>query len=539
MMRIKNVFLAACLLLLVGACESVVQDDAPQVLKETKVRFSSVVEGDVVTRATGTTWETNDRIGVFMKKTGAALEAGNIVNNADNKPFVTPTGNGYFSPEGTSLLYPTDGSSVDFIAYYPYIANEQTPYIYKVDVTNQSKPAAIDLLYADNLTNRNQESPMGNLQFYHRLAKLIVNFTTTDGTDLTNLTASLKGGKTRADFSLADGTLTVDDASGATVQMLRVGNAAEAIVLPAASTASIKLQLSLNGKNLEVSLPANITKLEGGSKYVCSVTVKGGGTSAYPDEAQNYRKMREMPLITNAMLANPAIQTIDHDMGEPTRSGDVVRNYSILYDSDLKIAYWVAYPLCDYYLGDQKRTDAWGYDPRISSSLQVNVSKSYNGYDRGHQLPSADRTRDRSSNVSTFYSTNMTPQIGPKMNQSIWQELESRVRSWVTDTIFVVTGAAPTAVKGAGVTWHSSDVKWLTHSGKQIAVPKYYYKALARKVQNNWQTIAFKIENKDYPDRNFMQYALSVSDLEKETGFIFFPKIDNSIKSKLDTSQWK
>ena len=36
------------------------------------------------------------------------------------------------------------------------------------------------------------------------------------------------------------------------------------------------------------------------------------------------------------------------------------RNFSMLYDTNYKLAYWVAYPLSSSYLGSAPRTDAWG-----------------------------------------------------------------------------------------------------------------------------------------------------------------------------------
>lgn len=36
-----------------------------------------------------------------------------------------------------------------------------------------------------------------------------------------------------------------------------------------------------------------------------------------------------------------------------------------------------------------------------------------------------------------------------------------------------------------------------------------------------------------------MKYAVSVSDLEKNTGFEFFPGLDESTKSQLDLSKWQ
>lgn len=79
------------------------------------------------------------------------------------------------------------------------------------------------------------------------------------------------------------------------------------------------------------------------------------------------------------------IKYINHYMPSDKK----VRNYSLLYDSELKLAYWVAYPYCSYYDGSAGRNEKWAYDPEISSSLQVNLKNSYgiSGYDRGHQIP--------------------------------------------------------------------------------------------------------------------------------------------------------
>ena len=70
---------------------------------------------------------------------------------------------------------------------------------------------------------------------------------------------------------------------------------------------------------------------------------------------------------------------------------------------------------------------------------------------------------------------------------------------------------------------------------KKIAIPKYDFKALARKVNGQFQTIAYKLDNRDYDDRNYNQGIMSVKELEEMTGFTFFPdrpEITESIKSQ-------
>lgn len=79
------------------------------------------------------------------------------------------------------------------------------------------------------------------------------------------------------------------------------------------------------------------------------------------------------------------------------------------------------------------------------------------------------------------------------MNQSIWEDLETAVRGWSSgDTLYVVTGAMPTTATDKQIQYAKDN------NGKDIAIPKYYFKALARKVGGNYQTIAFKLDHRAY-----------------------------------------
>lgn len=527
----KKLLWSAFLLLVLGACDKTTQQVVDND-KQTVVRFTSVVEGNDITRAVGSSWAANDQIGVFMKQSGEVLGGAAIVGGGDNISYITKSGDGNFQSNGTSLEYPSDGSAVDFIAYYPFQSTLDN-YIYEVDVTDQSKPEKIDLLYADNLKNRTHTSVTGNLQFYHQLSQLILNLSSSDNTDLSNLTVSISGVKTKADFNLADGSLAVDEKSGAVVDMRRIGNAAEAILLPTNIVDGIKLTLTLNGKVKEVTLPSSISSLEKATKYTFSVNIKNGGSQVDPEEAK-YAKWRETPVITKSMLEQANIKYINHAMPDNAKH----RNYSLLYDTNLKMAYWVAYPIYDGCVGDYQRKDNWIEDPGLDGSLQANFNKAGTmfdrGYNRGHQIPSKDRTGNGAMNATTFYYTNATPQKA-KMNGQIWGNLEAAVRGWnsLVDTVFVVTGAMAKESEN-DVVEYEVDCK-----NGRVAVPKYYYKAVARKIGSTFYTIAFKIPNDDeVAGKSYMDYAYSVEDLEKMTGFTFFPTLDAQAK-KLDKSKWQ
>lgn len=219
------------------------------------------------------------------------------------------------------------------------------------------------------------------------------------------------------------------------------------------------------------------------------------------------------------------------------------RNYSMLYDTKNKLAYWVAYPLSKDYLGKQKRTDDWAYDPAFSVDEQADLHKGYPdnailALDRGHQIPSGDRTASYAENASTFYYTNMTPQH-KALNQQVWADLENKIRTWVTtqnggaDTMYVVTGAMLQTASDKHIDYV------LDNAGKKVAKPKYYYKALAMKKGDQYYTAAFRIANAEPKTRDYMQYMLTVAELEKETGFTFFPALRPELKETINRKIWR
>lgn len=496
------------------------------------ITFSSIIDDAQNSRAYDTSWEANDVIGVFM----LANSDKNVLDT--NIPYVTSKGDGYFVSQNSPIYYPEGKITVDFIAYYPYSEAISDHTNYPIDLSNQTAQSAIDLMTAVNLTNRELGSTQGNLQFKHLLAKLVLNLKSTSGSSLKGIKASISGLKVKGTANLSDGSITPSgEVTTFSLFINEEATQAEAILLPQALTGNLKIKLELNGQSKEIDTQIS-SSIEKGNKYIYNVNVNYQGGEITTDPQAKYTRWTETPLITESQLAQSNIKYITHYTGETYEDSRLknipIRNYSMLYDTSLKIAYWVAYPLCHWYItGDGKRTNAWGYDPQVSKSLQANLSRSYpaKNYDRGHQLPSGDRLRSNAINAQTFYYTNMTPQTDKKLNQTIWMDLEDAVRGWssATDTLYVVTGAMPTTTTDQTIQY-TTDI-----DSKKIAIPKYYFKALARKVNGQFQTIAYKLDNRDYDDRNYNQGIMSVKELEELTGFTFFPdrpEITESIKSQ-------
>jgi len=244
-------------------------------------------------------------------------------------------------------------------------------------------------------------------------------------------------------------------------------------------------------------------------------------------------------------LELPAVQKeegkafFSHDM---TYNNQAVRNYSFWYDLSNRVSLWVAYPLYQGMTSGVSRTDKWDYDPIVPRRFQGDVSRSYTGYDRGHQLPSADRLCNTAANEQTFYFTNITPQ-NANLNQGIWQTLESQIRGQISgcDTLYVVTGCVVRTETDTTVLY-VKDTR-----GLDVAVPKAYFKVVlkykADAPNGGYSAIGFWLENKSYGSQVIgRSHACSVADIEKKTGFDFFHNLNDTYEkeaeSKYDASSW-
>lgn len=539
-MKMKSLLGIMLSLSILQSCQNDETNIIQNEVNKNGITFSSIIDDAQNSRAYDTSWEKNDVIGVFM----LANSNQNVL--ATNIPYVTSKGDGYFVSQNSPIYYPEDNSAVDFIAYYPYNENINEYTNYAIDLSNQTAQSAIDLMTAVNLTNRQLESPQGNLQFKHLLAKLVLNLRSTSGSSLKGIKASISGLQVKGTANLSDGTITPSgEVTTFSLFINEEATQAEAILLPQSLTGNLKIKLELNGQSKEIDTEIS-GSIEQGNKYIYNVNVNVNyqGGEITTDPQAKYTRWTETPLITESELTKPNIKYITHYSKEyyttSTLNGVEIRNYSMLYDTDLKMAYWVAYPLCDWYLKDNiGRTNDWNYDDLLDKSLQPNLKEnSFNDkgddYDKGHQIPSADRQRSNNNkliNRQTYYYTNITPQSGTKMNQTIWQELEKAVRGWGSgkDTLYVVTGAMPTTPTDKTINYTTDN------NGNKVAIPKYYFKALARKVNEQFQTIAYKLDNAPYQDRNYNVGIISVKELEEMTGFTFFPdkpEITESIKSQ-------
>jgi len=524
---VKYIYVLVCAVLFISCKKELSNSLQPQ---SKEISFISSISGELTTKAIGTSWTVGDQIGVYMLQNNKPLEPASILENINNRKF-THSSNGSFTTS-QAAYFPIDKQPVDFIAYYPY--QEVSDFRYKIDLSDQSNQELLDLMYADNAKGLSPENGTVPLVFERQLVRirLEVDVQTGSTVDLTNMQANAIGFKTKGNLQLANKTLEIDQHSETPFKAKLIeSNATKALieltVFPGLTSQKEGFILQLaDGKSYTWHLPNQLNLVQS-NRYIYQITLTGTGSVVVPQPTNGYF---ETPILTDG----GSIKYIQQFLPENPNK----RNFSMLYDNENRLAYWVAYPLHSSYLGSAKRTNAWAFDPWVSQSFQPTLKSGWGastGFDRGHQMPSADRTYSDAGNRTTFYYTNMTAQVS-SMNQKIWARLEEKVREWTAtcDTMYVVTGAMIQSNTDKTIRYVKDN------ANKDVAIPKYYFKALAMKKGNVYYTAAYKMDNSaSISNDQVNTYRISVKELEEQSGFTFFPTLTQDNKAKVESNLWQ
>lgn len=283
---------------------------------------------------------------------------------------------------------------------------------------------------------------------------------------------------------------------------------------------------AFKGKKIKIAFVYKSTTEYAPTWEILNLTISTERQEVLPDDAgDKYKSVpawMELPQVTNASAWHAHTTILRFNR---------VRDYSFSYNEPCLVSDWVAYPLYADFAKDRvdRANSNWEKDPFLSKQCDVTTGSYPDvNYDRGHQIPSADRAGGAMTNQHTFYCSNVTPQLHD-FNGGVWEELEKAVRKWssTSDTLYVVTGCMV-----------DSDCPTVLDRSKQkVAVPKAYYKAVLHRKDNTYQAAGFYLEHTNtIAGGNYKDYAMTLTDLEKKTGMTFFvnlPADKADVKNKL------
>ena len=399
------------------------------------ISFTSSIKG-INTRAVDSKWTAGDKIGVFMKATSGDLASAIAVNK---QHATDANGNVSAADADNALYYPTDGSSVDFIAYYPYTAS-LTGNVYKVNVADQSKPENIDLLYSNNATGfAKGTANKPQLQFAHQLSQIVFNITK-DATvpSLNGLTVTFEGMNTTADFALANGALSnVGAAAKIAAVVDETAATAKTIVLPAAALADVKVVFNLNGKTFTADYPQK--ELLTGRKYTHNVklsdsngqpvivmdaatiedwiTVPGGDIDVDFGDGTDVPERSEVGVLDESFNAGQGAFTIDNkDLGG--------MNFVWAHKVFESVGYMKA---SGYYNNTANACESWLVSPNVDLSKATKATLTFMHCDNNSKVDLAAR-----QTVMTLWATEVATEQ--------WEQIAIPTYGAGTDYVYVSSG---------------------------------------------------------------------------------------------------
>lgn len=351
------------------------------------------------------------------------------------------------------------------------------------------------------------------------------------------------------------------------------GNTQAAGIICEASVSSEKaVSISLEGKDVR-----KLFIRSGSCARISSITVVTGGSASTdptpdpdpdptpdpdpdptpdPIPGVSIASWYELPVVNDS--DRNGIDDNDNTLYYATHSFEMNnverRNYTVCYSGDHHCPVWVAAPRHKVYSGSTKRTDAYKQDPSIPSSIQYKSKSTGDGCNKGHMLGSAERTCSVEANQQVFYYTNIAPQLSSGFNTGGggWNILEDWVDNQVcSDTLYVVIGCYfDKFTDGYG---NTVSPKTISFGGRNdVDFPTMFYYILLRTKNGNSGKALKNCSASDLKCAAFVRShtnslkgqkpssreMMSVSDLEKLTGFTYFANVPQAPKDTFSASDW-
>lgn len=239
--------------------------------------FNQIASGEgiqfissVASRATDTSFEADDEIGISMYANGA------FASGATNVKYTTDDGNTF---TGTKITWEAagDASSADFMGVYPYKADgiSGTTYSFTIFNAEDATLSGNDVMYARSSGITTGENTV-SLAFEHKLVKVVMNVKKQDGTAITDATVTIDKQQLAGTMDLLNnGTVTATQGTEQTISFVynSEDNQYEAIVMPSDAVEGRAITITSAGKTY--SCPVGDLAFASGTKMTLSATITG------------------------------------------------------------------------------------------------------------------------------------------------------------------------------------------------------------------------------------------------------------------------
>lgn len=171
-------------------------------------------------------------------------------------------------------LYPTDDTHIKILAWYPSDAPE-SGFEVQADQSSDAGYQASDLMFSNNITNQAKQVAPVELQFVHKMAKIVVNVTSGVGVSAIQTVTLKNVHRTLSLFDHGNGTVTTktsDDVSDVTVvKEGEAATAAGAALIPDQTIDGALLEITTDLGTATYSVASK--HFESGHKYTLNISV--------------------------------------------------------------------------------------------------------------------------------------------------------------------------------------------------------------------------------------------------------------------------
>ncbi|NDV63683.1 fimbrillin family protein [Bacteroides sp. 224] len=313
----------ALLALAISLSTSCSREEIDNNLSGQTITFASGVNKyDTRINESGDQWLKDDEVGIYMLP-----ETGDTPLKSNIKYTTVSAGTSTTFQTTDAMYYPTDGSSVNFMAYHPYSASVSTEY--PINLASQANQTSLDLMYARSTQSYNQSLGTAvSLTFNHVLTKVILNITADETVgDISEAQVTVKGMNTTAKFNLSAKAIENEgDAGDIKAYKSATANRYEFILLPVAElTDAHTVEFEVNGSTYTWTISkndGNITQFKAGYKYTFKINLTDTGVDSEVESEQGGSVNPWNPEEGNG-TANPDPDTEPTDPTDPT-PGDAV-----------------------------------------------------------------------------------------------------------------------------------------------------------------------------------------------------------------------
>ena len=219
------------------------------------------------------------------------------------------------------------------------------------------------------------------------------------------------------------------------------------------------------------------------------------------------------------------------DVGYPIISDTIASRvlerycYTVSHNKMTRQPNWVIWQLMEEHVMNRKE-GVWN-EYREDEELPVDeratlADYASSGYDRGHMCPGGDCNWDDEGRDETYVLSNMCPQ-NPQLNRGDWKEIEMACRKWAQEygNIYIVCGP---------MFFKSQEHEKI--GPNQVPVPEAFFKVVLCIDGPTPKGIGFICRNTD-GNRKKDFYVNTIRQVERITGYQFFPNLNDSIKNQV------